>query len=200
MKLQKTLAIFIAIAAIYCFTASHKLVAATVDTAPVITYKASGTFSTPQTSGADTLKLAGEAFSVSIAVSAATPPVKHGPNWAAYDKLKLTGTVYSGLLGATPVNIASDEASIVQLIDPGKYDTFVMAAPVRVVGIALIIKAVVFMPWGTIPKMLLYPFKSPVAMTPHNTTVTYSDSSNETVLAVAQGTLTATIPGPDTYR
>jgi uncharacterized protein (TIGR03437 family) len=200
MTLRKTLAITLAIAAICCFSVSDKLVAATVpDTGAIITYTASGTFATPQTSGADTLKLAGESFSVSIAVSSSTPPFKHGPNWGAYDKLKLTGTVHSGLLGQTPVNIASDEASIIQALDPGKYDIFTMEAPVRVVGISLIIKAVVIMPWGTLPKnFLLHPFTGPVSMVPNNATVTYSQNTNATVLAVAKGTLTATVPGGGT--
>jgi uncharacterized protein (TIGR03437 family) len=199
MTLQKTLAAAFAIAAICCFSVSDKLVAATVpDKGAIITYTASGTFATPQTSGADTLKLAGEAFSVSIAVSSATVPFKHGPNWAAYDKLKLTGVVHSGLLGQTPVNITSEEASIVQALDPGKYDIFTMEAPVRVVGINLVIKAVVIMPWGTIPKMLLHPFAAPVSMTPNNSTVTYSQNTASTVLAVAKGTLTATVPGEGT--
>lgn len=196
MKLQKTLAITIAIAAISCFAVSNTLFAATIPaTAPIITYTASGTFATPAASGADTLKLAGEAFSVTIQVSAATVPFKHGPNWAAYDKLKLTGTVHSGLLGTTPVNIASAEAAIIQALDPGQYDLFTMEAPVRVVGISLVIKAKIAMPWGTIPKMLLYPFKAPVAMTVTNATVTYSQNSNDTVLSVVKGNLTATIPG-----
>jgi uncharacterized protein (TIGR03437 family) len=196
MTLRKILAIAIAVAAICCFAVSDKLVAATVpNTAPMITYTASGTFVAPPTSGADTLKLAGEAFSVTISASAATVPYKHGPNWAAYNQLKLTGTVHSGLLGATPVNIASNEASIIQALDPGLYDQFTMEAPVRVVGISLVIKAVVIMPWGTIPKMLLHPFNAAVAMTPSNATVTYSANGSDTVLAVAKGTLTGTIPG-----
>lgn len=195
MTLRRILASATAVVAIGCFAVSEKLVAATVpDTAPIITYTAAGTFATPPTSGADTLKLAGEAFSVTIKASAATVPFEHGSNWAAYHQLKLTGTVHSGLLGATPVNIASNEASIIQALNPGLYDQFTMEAPVRVVGINLIIKAVVIMPWGTIPKMLLYPFKAPVAMTPSNATMTYSDSTSATVLAIQQGTLTATIP------
>jgi uncharacterized protein (TIGR03437 family) len=192
MTLRKALAIAIAVAATCCFAVADKLVAAT--TAPIITYTASGTFGSPPTSGTDTLKLAGEPFSVSIAVSAATVPYKHGPNWAAYDKLKLTGTVNSALIGSTPVNIASGEASIIQAIDPGQYDMFTMEAPIRVVGINLTIKAVIVMPFGTIPKMLLYPFKAPIVLTSSNATMSYSDTGSTTVLAIQKGSLTATIP------
>jgi hypothetical protein len=162
--------------------------------APLITYSASGTFGTPPFSGADTLKLAGEPFSVSIAVSAATKPVKSSANSATYNKLKLTGSVYSGLLGSTPVSIASGEATIIQSIDPGLHDVFTMEAPVKVVGISLTIKAVITMPAGTITKPLLHPFTKPVALAPGNATLTYSDSSASTVLSVQTGALDATIP------
>jgi len=161
--------------------------------APIITYTASGTFAAAPTSGNDSLKLASEPFSVSIAVSAATPPFKTGPNWAAYHRLHLTGTVHSGLLGPTPVSIASGEASIQQALDPGQFDQFVMTAPVKVVGIDLTLKAVVQMPWGTISNQLLHPFGA-VTLSPANATLTYSDGTNTTVLGIQSGTLTATIP------
>jgi hypothetical protein len=161
--------------------------------APNITYTATGTFAAPPTSGDDTLKLAGEPFEVTITVSAAAVPYKTGPNWAAYNKLHLTGTVHSGLLGPTPVAIASGEASLQQALDPGQYDQFEMQAPIKVVGIALTIKAIVEMPWGTISSPLLHPF-SPVTLAVGNTSFTYSDGTSTTVLGIQSGTLTATIP------
>ena len=190
MTLRKTMATAIAVAALGCFGISNALAAAT---APAITYTASGTFASTATSGADTLRLAGEPFSVSITVSSSTQPFKHGSNWAAYNKLKLTGTVHSGLLGTTPVTIASSESTIIQGIDPGQYDQFTMEAPIKVVGISLTIKAVITMPSGTIGKPTLGPF-SAITLVPANSTVTYQDSSSSTVLAVASGTLTATVP------
>jgi uncharacterized protein (TIGR03437 family) len=192
MTLRKTLAITIAVAAICCSSVSNKLLAAT-GTAPIITFTASGTFASTPTSGADTLKLAGEPFSVSIAVSEATVPFKHGTNWAAYSKLKLTGTVHSGLLGNTPVTVGSSQATIIQGVDPGQYDQFTMEAPIKVVGISLTIKAAIVMPYGTLDKFLLQPFKA-VSLAPGNATLTYSDGTNSTVLAIQTGSLTATIP------
>lgn len=191
MTLRKTLSIAVAVAATYCFVASDKLAA---QTAPIITYTASGTFANPATSGADTLKLAGEPFSVTISASSATQPYKHGSNWAAFHKLKLTGSVHSGLLGPTPVNIASNEASIIQAFSPGQYDQFTMEAPVVVVGISLTIKAVIIMPYGTFPNPLLHPF-APVALAPGNATLTYSSGTDSTVLAISTGSLAATVPG-----
>jgi len=189
MTFRKTLSIAIAIAAICFFNISGNLFAA----APIITYTASGTFASTPTSGADTLKLAGEPFSVTISVSASTAPFKNGSNWAAYDKLKLTGSVHSGLVGPTPVTIASGEASIIQAINPTVDDQFTMEAPVKVVGINLTIKAVVAMPLGTITKPLLHPFAL-VNLTATDSSVSYSDGTNTTVLAIQSGTLTATIP------
>ncbi|HLY17734.1 MAG TPA: hypothetical protein VKR61_10955 [Bryobacteraceae bacterium] len=182
------LTIAITVMAICCFAMS-----AAAATAPIITYTASGTFSGSPSTGADTLKLSGEPFTVTIAVSAATVPYKTGPGYAAYNKLKLTGTVHSGLIGSTPVPISSGEATIIQGITPNVSDTFIMEAPIKVVGISLVIKAMVTMPLGTITKPLLHPF-SAVTLTPANATVTYSNSSDSTTLGIQTGTLTATIP------
>ena len=189
MTTQKTLSLALAIAAIG-FTASNNLVAATGET---ITYTAAGTFGSTPVSGADTLKLAGEPFSVTIAVNSATAPYKTGSNWDAYDKLKLTGTVHSGLLGPTPINIASGESSIIQAIDPGKYDLFTMEAPIKVVGISLTIKAQVELPSGTLANPLLAPFAA-VSIVPANATMTYSDGGTSTVLSIQTGSLSATVP------
>lgn len=191
MTSRRDLVITVLTAAVACFAPGEKAVAATGTT---ITYTASGTFASTPTSGADTLKLAGEPFSVSIAVSSATKPYKTGKNWADYDKLKLTGSVHSGLLGATPVNIASGEASITQAINPGQDDLFTLQAPVKVVGISLTIKASITLPSGTIATPLLAPFTSPVKLTATDAALTYSDGTASTVLAIQSGSLTATVP------
>lgn len=192
MTLRKTLAIAIALAACCFAVSNNNLMAATASTSPIVTYAASGTFASTPVSGSDTLKLAGQPFSVSIAVSESTVPYKTGSNWAAYNKLKLTGTVYSGLTGTSPITISSSQATIIQGIDPGKYDTFTMEAPVNVLGISLTIKALIVMPVGTITSTKLAPFNKSVGLAPKNATVTYSDSSASTVLAIQTGTLTAT--------
>jgi hypothetical protein len=194
MTFRTTAVTGIALAALSGFLISKQVIAGTATTtAPIITYTANGTFASVPTSGADTLKLAGEPFTVSIAASAATVPFKIGPNWAAYNRLKLTGTVYSGLLGPTPVNIASNQATIIQAIAPNQYDLFTMQAPINVIGIALTIKASFVMPYGTISNQLLHPFNA-VTLAPGNATVTYSNGTDTTVLAIQTGTLSATIP------
>src|SRR5450755_3880499 len=189
MTLRKTLSITAAVAAVCCLTFTNRLVA----TAPIITYTAAGTFASTPTSGNDTLKLAGEPFSVSIAVSASTAPAQTGKNWALYTKLKLVGTVHSGLLGTTPVNIASGGASIQQFVTAGQPGLFLLGAPIKIVGINLTIKANITLPANALTKPLLHPFSS-ITLTPSVASLMYSDGTNSTSLAMQSGTLTATIP------
>jgi len=194
MTLQKTLTTALMVAAIGFVTIPDQMAAATTTSAgAMITYTASGTFAATALNGADTLKLAGEPFAVTISVSSSTKPTKSGSNWDLYTKLKLTGQVHSGLLGSTPVTIASGGASIEQFINPGQNDLFTMAAPIKVVGLSLTIKANITMPVNTITKPLLHPFNA-VTLAPGNATVVYSDGTTSTTLAIQTGTLTATIP------
>ncbi|HTQ56716.1 MAG TPA: hypothetical protein VMI94_19755 [Bryobacteraceae bacterium] len=155
-----------------------------------ITYSASGTFAAVPMSGTDTFKLAGQPFNINVVVSSATVPFKTGSNWAAYNKLRMTGQITSGLL-STPVSIASNQATIIQAISPGKFDQFTIEAPLRILGLSITIKAVVIMPIGTITRPLLQPFTAPVSMAPSNATMTYNDSNANTELAIQSGTLNA---------
>jgi hypothetical protein len=165
---------------------------ATPEKAPNVTYAASGTFASPPISGEDTLKLAGEPFAITIVANAGSVPVKHGRNWAVLNPFKMTGTVHSGLLGATPIEIASDEASIYETVGPD-YDPFETGFPVDVVGIKLTVRAQITLPAGSLPRPLIHPFAA-VTLTPANATVSYTDGTNVTVLGIETGTLAATIP------
>jgi hypothetical protein len=49
------------------------------DSAPNVTYTATGTFTNPQVSGDDTLKLAGEPFTINIVAPANSVPVTARP-------------------------------------------------------------------------------------------------------------------------
>jgi hypothetical protein len=187
----------IAAAAMYCLAASETLVAASPDTAPNVTYTASGTFASPQISGGDLFKLAGEPFSISVVVNAATVPTKTGAQWAQYTKLKMTGVVTSGL-ETSPVVISSGGTSIELAIGNPSYDVFEMFAPVNVAGTQINVLANIEMPPGTIAKPLAHPFPS-IALGPADT-VTYTDpaSGASTKLGIANGTLVATIPSGGT--
>jgi len=162
--------------------------------APTVTYTATGTFAIPATSGGDLFQMAGQPFSISVVASAATVPTKNGAQWASYSKLKMAGTVTSGL-EPTPLVISSGLTSIELATGNPKYDVFEMFAPVSVIGIQINVLANVQMPPGTIAKALIHPF-APISLGPPDT-VTYSDptTGNSTTLAIGSGTLVATIPG-----
>ena len=184
----KKIVVRVAAASLFCLAVSGMSAA----TAPTVSFTAAGTFGSTPVSGSDTLKLAGEPFTINLMVSAALPPAQHGPNWALYTPLKVTGQVHSGLLGTTPVSIASGAASIEQAYGPA-FDLFEAGFPVKIVGINLTILAIIHLPAGTIPNQLIHPFAS-VPLTPTNATVSYSDGTNTTVLTVQSGSVAATIP------
>jgi ABC-type antimicrobial peptide transport system permease subunit len=173
-------------------SAAAILNAASPQSAPNVTLTATGTFSSSPVSGPDTLRLAGEPFTIAVVANSAAVPIQHGANWALFSPLNMTGTVHSGLLGSSPINIASGAASILQAVGPD-YDPFETGFPVRVVGISLTIDAQITLPEGTLTKQLIHPFAA-VALSPANNTISYSDGTNTTVLTVASGTLVATIP------
>jgi hypothetical protein len=190
MILSKVHATTIAIAAavITCFPASTKLEAATT-----ITYTASGTFASPQVSGSDLYKLAGEPFTITITASESLTPTKSGKTYAEYTKLKMTGTVQSGLV-PTPFTLSSSTTSMELAFGNKSYDVFALFAPIKVLGQTITILAKIQMPVGTITSAAIGPFKGPVTMTPATATVTYSYTSgsttNSTTLGL-NGTLTA---------
>jgi hypothetical protein len=103
----------------------------------------------------------------------------------------MTGVVHSGLVGSTPVTIASGAASI-QLAEGPDYDLFITAFPVKVVGISLTINARLTLPPGTLENLYIHPF-SPVTLGPTTTSVVYSDGTNSTTLAFQTRSLTAEI-------
>jgi hypothetical protein len=189
---RKILFATIAVAAAACVAAPPRLAAASPDTGENITFTATGTFATPAVSGADQLRLAGQQFTLKVVANSAAAPVKHGSNWAAYDNLVLTGTVYSGLLPPnSPVNIKS-KAIITETIG-ATGDIFECTFPVRVVGIGLEIVARIVLPAGTLSNDRIHPFAS-VPLDPANTAVTYKNSTSATVLAVETGTLAGKAP------
>src|SRR5580704_12955194 len=83
----------LAAAAMSCLTVSEKLVAADPNTAPNVTYTATGAFASPAISGADVFKLAGQQFTISIVANAATVPTSNGAQWARFTSLPMSGTI-----------------------------------------------------------------------------------------------------------
>jgi hypothetical protein len=198
LDFQKKLFLTIAAAAVCFLAAPGRLAAASPETGATITYTASGTFASTPVSGTDTLKLAGQPFNISVVGNSALKPTKSGKNWALFTPLKMSGSVYSGLVPGTPIPISSSEASIEQTIGTTD-DIFQFASPVYVslLGLTLTVDADLPLPLGTIKTPLMHPFKS-VALTT-TSTVTYSDTTSSTELAIEVGTLVAveSAAGPD---
>jgi len=189
----KTLgSIFIAAVATSCFIAAADMTVSPAQ-APNVTYVASGTFADIPMSGSDLFKMAGQPFSISVVANAGTVPTTHGPQWASYTKLKMVGTVTSGL-EPTPLIISSGSTSIELATGNPLYDVFEMFAPINVIGIQINVLANVQMPPGTIANALIHPFAS-IALGPSDS-VAYTDAATgkSTMLGIAGGTLVATIP------
>jgi len=197
IEIRKMQAVAIAAAGMFCLAASEKLVAGSESSAPNVTYTASGTFGAP-ISGNDLFKLQDEPFSISIVANAALTPTSHGPHWAEYKKLKMTGTVTSGL-EPSPQSISSGLTSMELATGNPAYDVFEMFAPINVIGIQVNVLAQIQMPAGTIASALIHPFAQ-ISLGPPDT-MTYSDSTSgtSTTLSIASGTLVATVPsqGPE---
>jgi hypothetical protein len=185
---QKTCSVMLAAAVLSCVAAAESLAAA-----PNVTYSASGTFSSPQISGADTFQLRGQPFSINVVASETLVSKNHGAQWAVYSTLKMTGTVQSGLL-PTPIAISSNGSSILLAAGNPSQDLFRLGSPVVVVGTTLTVTANIIMPKGTITNDHVLPFTAPVTLTPANATITYSDGTNSTTLGI-NGTLMATVAG-----
>jgi len=165
-------------------------------TLPDVTYTASGTFSATQVSGNDLYKLVGEPFRITIVSNEATKPLKTGKGWAAYSGLKMKGTVTSNLDPNSPFTIESAHAFMVQGLG-ATHDVFQLSVPVVVLKQKITISAKFTLPKGTYGRgWLIYPFTSPVTLSPASGTVSYSDGSNTTVLTVASGTLNAVKGAP----
>jgi hypothetical protein len=190
---RRMLSMTIATAAIGCLASSESLFAAGPATAPNVTYTASGTFGTVK-SGADLFQLQGQPFSISVVASEADVAKTHGAQWAAYSALKMTGTVQSGLL-PTPVAISNSGTSIELAVGNPSYDVFELYSPVKVIGLTLTIIANLELPKTALINDHVLPFAS--VTLPANATMTYSDTTNTTVLYL-KGTLVATVPGATT--
>lgn len=165
---------------------------AVATTTPNVTYTATGQFASPAASGTDSLKLAGETFSISIIASPDSVPAQKGSNWAFFIPLQMTGTVHSGLFQKTPVSIASAHAGILQAIGATS-DSLQMSFPLEIFKINVMVHAQMSMPVGTLTKLYIHPFPK-VALSPENAVVAYTNGGETTTLTIESGALVATIP------
>ncbi len=145
-------------------------------------------------SGSDLFQLQGEPFSISVVANEADVAKSHGPLWAGYNALKMTGTVQCGLL-PTPVAISNSSTSIELATGNPSYDVFELYSPVKVIGITLTIVANLDLPKTALTNDHILPFAA-VAL-PANATMSYSDSTDTTVLYL-KGSLVGAVPGGKT--
>lgn len=191
-NLRRILFVTITAAVVCCLAVPARLASASPAKSANVTFTATGTFAASPVSGADQLKLSGQPFTITVVGNSSLKPIQHGRNWAIFKPLQMTGTVYSALIPGEAVPITSTTAAIDQTVGATE-DIFQSGFPVTVVGIALTVRSHITLPGGTLSTALLRPFSS-VALDSTSTTVTYSDTTNSTVLAVQTGTLVATLP------
>jgi len=183
---------YLAVAAVplACLAAGAALYAQSPNTAPLVVYTASGTFATPQISGTDLYKLAGEPFSIAVVASSATVPHAHGAAWADYTGLKLKGTVHSGL-DPSGVPMTSSYTFLALALGDPNYNILEIQAPVIVIKEKITIAANIHMPVGTLSKFLIHPFTAPASLNPSDATVTYTNGADSTTLAIQSGRVNA---------
>ena len=156
---------------------------------PTVTYTAAGTFDIAVISGADSFRLAGEPFTISVAANDSQLSKFHGPTYADYGPLSMLGTIYSRLI-PTPVPIQNKMTFILMTYGNPTYDLFELGSQVRILSLSLKITAVITLPKGTLTTVRNHAF-GPVTLTPAMATMTYSDGSDATTLGIL-GTLTGT--------
>jgi len=209
-KVRNILTVTVAVAAVSGLAAPRRLAAATPDTGAGanITFTATGIFGSTPLSGADTLLLRGQQFTITVVGNSSLVPTTHGRNWAIFTDLVMNGTVYSGLIPNQPYPISSTTAAIDQTVGASE-DIFQSGFPATVADIPLTIRAYFILPGGTLSKPFLRPFASvplgpnpagtctEVPTPPTCTYVTYSNVTATTALTVQIGTLVATLPAGD---
>jgi hypothetical protein len=164
---------------------------------PNVTYAAVGQFGTPAVSGSDIFRLAGQPFKIHVIANEATHPHAHGKGWGAYTDLPMKGEVTSGLVPQSPFAISSKKTFLALAIGNPNSDMVEIIAPVHAAGQMITVKAVLTLPDNTLAKWLIYPFNNAATLSPSSGTVSYSNGTDTTVLAIAQGTLNAEkgVPG-----
>ena len=148
----------IAAAVISSFAGAQNPLAASTCTGTVIAYQASGDFGHNVISGADTLKLAGEPFSITLYACNTLTPTKTGPTYSEYYPILLKGQVKSSLL-VQPYQINAKTAFIL-ILPPAGLDSVEVQGYVTVAGRAIYIKGDLALPTGTLTSTNIAAFSS----------------------------------------
>jgi hypothetical protein len=132
----------------------------------VIKYTASGVFGATILGGKDTLKLAGEPFSITLYACESLVPTKKGSDYSAYYPIVMQATVKSALQ-TQPYN-TSGKMTLVLTVPPVGLDSIQVEGPLSVLGSSVFIHGNLAFPTGTFTTTSIGPFA--------NTTVTTSKS------------------------
>ena len=157
-----------------------------------VTYTAAGTFTATPNSGYDSFRLAGEPFSISIVANDSQLSKFHGPTYADYGPLHMSGTIYSKLM-PTPIAIQNYSTFLLMTMGSPTYDLFEIGSEVKILSISLSITAIIQLPKGTLTTVRNHPF-GPVTLSSPMATMTYTDGTSSTTLGII-GTLVATASG-----
>jgi len=169
-------------AALLSGLAATQTMEASTCTGTVIAYQASGNFGANVVSGTDTLKLAGQPYSITLYACETLIPTKTGANWAEYYPIELTGTVKSQLL-VTPYTIPPTPTAFIVQVPASGQDSFQIIGNVTIAGSTVNIHAAIAVPFGTITTTGIAPFSS-VAIKTSKSEFIYSQGSNSTSLSV----------------
>jgi hypothetical protein len=156
-----------------------------------VTYTATGMFDTTVISGLDNFRLAGEPFTITLVANDTQLSKFHGPTYADYGPLPMTGTIYTRLM-PTPIAIQNRSTFMLMAYGNPSYDLFMLGSQLRILSLNLNIKANIVMPKGTLTTVRNHPF-GPVTLSPDMATMTYTDGTSSTTVGII-GTLTATAP------
>lgn len=188
-QIRKLRAVVTTAAAISCLAATGNMVAATPAVPPNVLYTAAGTFS-GVISGLDTFELNNQPFSITIYANEGKRGTTGGPTWAEYTKLKMQGSISTGLL-PTPVSIGNQTTGIILAVGNPNADIFQLGTGILLQGLQIGIKANIAAPKGTLTNDHILPLTAPVTLTPSNATATYTFNGTSTTLGI-NGTLTTT--------
>jgi hypothetical protein len=208
LEISKLRTTSLAAAAVCCLAAGQSLLAADPATSkPNVTYTATGTFGTPQISGLDQFKLAGQPFTISVVGNEALTPTSSGTAYATFSGLTMSATITSDFSGVpTPFVFQNHHASMELAVGNPNYDVIAITSPIFIgaLNLQLTFLAEVQLPHGTLQGDHINPFTAPYTFTPTSvatftyscpTTITQSGCTpgQSTTLSIPSGTFSTTV-------
>jgi hypothetical protein len=204
---SKTRPTMFAVVALWCVTAAQSLPAAdTGTTTPNVTYTANGTFAATPIAGTDSVRLAGNPFTLHVQANESLLPTSGGATWAEYTGLAMKVTVVSST-HAEPLTFQNRRASVTLAVGNPDYDVFAVFAPISLGGLVLTFHAEAHLPKGTLTSNQILPLTAPYTVSAGNPATfvlacPFTQSINQycntsplpsTTLDIASGTLSTSV-------